>query len=148
MAEIKLARGDRDGAIAALTSLVALNENDDAARLLLASLLEARGQADQALAMLDSAVFIYPFDPALHERRAALATRLGKPVEVIDARRAIVALDPVDKAEAYFQLALAELEVGDRPAAKRSVLRSLEIAPRFERAQELLLRIHREEKIP
>jgi tetratricopeptide (TPR) repeat protein len=148
IAEIKLARGDRDGAIAALTALVALNENDDAARLKLASLLEARGQADQALAMLDSAVFIYPFAPALHERRAALASRLGRPVEVRDARRVLVALDPVDKAEAYFQLALAELDAGDRPAAKRSVLRSLEIAPRFERAQELLLRIHREEKIP
>jgi len=114
----------------------------------LASLLEARGQTDQALAALDSSVFIYPFDPSLHERRAALAARLRKPAEVREARRAIVALDPVDKAEAYFQLALAELEAGDRAAARRSVLRSLEIAPRFERAQELLLKIHREEKIP
>jgi tetratricopeptide (TPR) repeat protein len=148
MAEIKLAKGDRDGAIAALKALVALNENHDAARRELATLLDARGQTDQALEVLDSSVFIYPFDPSLHERRAALASRLKKPGEVRDARRAIVALDPVDKAEAYFQLALAELEAGDRLAARRSVLRSLEIAPRFERAQELLLKIHREEKIP
>ena len=148
MAEIKLAKSDRDGAIAALKALVALNENHDAARRELATLLEAKGQADQALEVLDSSVFIYPFDPSLHERRAALASRLKKPAEVRDARRAIVALDPVDKAEAYFQLALAELEAGDRAAARRSVLRSLEIAPRFERAQELLLKIHREEKIP
>ena len=148
IALIKLARGDREGAIIALTALVALDENHDAARLQLASLLEAKGQADQALSVLDSSVFIYPFDPALHERRAVLATRLKKPAETRDARRAIVALDPVDKAEAYFQLALAELEAGDRLAARRSVLRSLEIAPRFERAQELLLKIHREEKIP
>ncbi len=148
MAEIKRARGDRDGAIAALKALVALNENHDAARRELATLLEARGQVDQALEVLDSSVFIYPFDPSLHERRAILAARLKKPAEVRDARRAIVALDPVDKAEAYFQLALAELEAGDRAAARRSVLRSLEIAPRFERAQELLLKIHREEKIP
>lgn len=148
MAEIKLAKGDRDGAIAALKSLVALNENHDAARQQLAALLEGRGELKEALAVLDSLVFIYPFDPALHERRAALATRLKSPAEVRDARRAIVALDPVDKAEAYFQLALAELDAGDRAAAKRSVLRSLEVAPRFERAQELLLRIHREEKIP
>lgn len=148
MAEIKLAKGDRDGAIAALRALVALNENHDAARRELANLLEGKGQAEQALEVLDSSVFIYPFDPSLHERRAVLASRLKKPGEVRDARRAIVALDPVDKAEAYFQLALAELEAGDRAAARRSVLRSLEIAPRFERAQELLLRIHREEKIP
>jgi len=148
IAEIKLAKGDRDGAIAALKALVALNENHDAARLQLAALLEQKGQAEEALAVLDSSVFIYPFDPALHERRAALAARLKKPAEVRDARRAIVALNPVDRAEAYYQLASAELEAGDRTAARRSVLRSLEIAPRFERAQELLLKIHREEKKP
>ena len=148
IAQIKVERGDRDGAIAALKALVALNENHDAARQQLAALLEARGQPEEALAVLDSSVFIYPFDPALHERRAALASRLQKPLEVRDARRSIVALEPVDKAEAYYQLALAELEAGDRLAARRSVLRSLEIAPRFGRAQELLLKIHRGEKIP
>ncbi|MBX7187386.1 MAG: tetratricopeptide repeat protein [Vicinamibacteria bacterium] len=148
IAEIKLARGDRDGAMAALKALVALNENHDAARRQLASLLESAGELQAAFDVLESLVFIYPFDPALHERRAALASRLRKPREVVEARRAIVALDPVDKAEAYYQLALAEIDAGDRAAARRSVLRSLEVAPRFERAQELLLRIHREEKIP
>jgi len=148
IAEIKLARGDGAGAIAGLKALVALNESHDAARRQLASLLEARGDADEALAVLDSSIFIYPFDPALHEQRAALASRLKRPLEVRDARRFLVALDPVDKAEAYYQLALAELDAGDRAAARRSVVRSLEIAPRFGRAQELLLKIHREEKIP
>lgn len=148
IAEIKLARGDHEGAMAALKALVALNENHDAARRQLASLLESAGELQPALDVLESSVFIYPFDPALHERRAALASRLRKPRDVVEARRAIVALDPVDKAEAYYQLALAEIEAGDRTAARRSILRSLEVAPRFERAQALLLRIHREEKIP
>jgi tetratricopeptide (TPR) repeat protein len=148
MAEIKQARGDVEGAIAALGSLVALNESHDAARYLLGSLLDAKGRIEEALAVTESSVFIYPFDPKLHERRAALASRLKRPLVVRDARRALVELDPVDKAEAYFQLALAELEAGDRAAARKSVLRSLEIAPRFGRAQELLLKIHREEKTP
>jgi Tfp pilus assembly protein PilF len=73
---------------------------------------------------------------------------LHQTVVVRDARRALVELNPVDKAEAYFQLATAELESGDRAGARRSVLRSLEIAPRFERAQALLLKIHRGEKMP
>ena len=137
----------RDGAIAALRSLVALNENHDAARAQLATLLEAGGGDDEALAVLESSVFIYPFDPKLHERRAALATRLKQPIVARDARRAILALDPVDKAEAYYQLALAEMDAGDRGAARRSVVRSLEIAPRFERAQDLLLKIHRGEGV-
>lgn len=148
MAEIKQARGDADGAIEALKALVALNESHDAARYQLASLLEAKGRFEEALSVTESSVFIYPFDPKLHERRAALASRLKRPLVVRDARRAIVELDPVDKAEAYFQLALAELDAGDRAAARKSVVRSLEIAPRFGRAQELLLKIHREDKTP
>jgi len=148
IAEIKQARGDQDGAIAALRPLVALNENHDAARYQLAKLLEERGMLDEALSVIDSSVFIYPFDPRLHEQRASLATRLHQTVVVREARRALVELNPVDKAEAYFQLATAELESGDRAGARRSVLRSLEIAPRFERAQALLLKIHRGEKMP
>ena len=57
------------------------------------------------------------------------------------AREALVALNPVDQAEARYQLALAHFQAGDRDAARREVLRALEIAPNFERAQELLLRI-------
>ncbi len=148
IAEIKGRRGDEDGAMAALKAYVARNESSDGARSELAALLEGKGRTDEALAVLDSSVFIYPFDPKLHERRALLAARLQKSSTVREARRAIVELDPVDKAEAYFELALAELDAGDRTAARRSVLRSLEIAPRFGRAQELLLKIHREEKMP
>lgn len=148
IAEIKQAQGDQDGAIAALRSLVARNENTDTARSQLSTLLEAKGRTEEALGVLDSAVFIYPFDPKLHERRALLATRLQRANAVREARRALVELNPVDKAEAYFQLAVAELEAGDRAAARRSVLRALEVAPRFARAQELLLKIHREEKVP
>jgi Tfp pilus assembly protein PilF len=53
-----------------------------------------------------------------------------------------VALDPVDRPEALYQLALALLEAGDTKSARREVLRALELAPRFQRAQELLLRLH------
>ena len=148
IARIKRARGDDEGAIAALQSLVARNENHDAARAELSTLLEKRGRGEEALEVLESRVFIYPFDPKLHERRAELASALKRSAELREARLAIVALDPVDKAEAFYQLAVADLEVGDRPAARRNVLRALEVAPRFERAQEFLLKLRREEKMP
>ena len=144
MAEIKRSRGDVDGAVAALRALIAINESHDAARLELAALLEGKGQAQEALTVTEGRLFIYPFDPRVHERLAALGAQTLQPLVVRDARRALVELDPVDKAEAHYQLALAEMETGDRAAARRSVLRSLEIAPRFERAQELLLQLHRE----
>ena len=62
---------------------------------------------------------------------------------VVRARRSLVALDPVDRPEALYQLALALVEAGDAAQARREVLRALELAPRFQRAQELLLRLHR-----
>ena len=51
----------------------------------------------------------------------------------------VVALAPVDRAEALYQLALAHHEAGNASAARSEVLRALEEAPNFEKAQSLLL---------
>jgi cellulose synthase operon protein C len=56
-------------------------------------------------------------------------------------RRAIVALAPADKAEAQYQLALALHETGDDTNARKALLRSLEEAPNYAKAQDLLLLI-------
>ena len=50
-------------------------------------------------------------------------------------------MDPTDRAEAHYRLALALTEAGERDEARRQVLRALEIAPGYEAALELLLRI-------
>ena len=47
----------------------------------------------------------------------------------------------MDRAEALYQLALAYVDAGDTTAARREVVRALEIAPNFQKAQELLLRL-------
>jgi Tfp pilus assembly protein PilF len=44
-------------------------------------------------------------------------------------------------AEARYQLAVAHHEAGDHGSARKEVLRALEAAPNFERAQELLLKL-------
>jgi Tfp pilus assembly protein PilF len=56
-------------------------------------------------------------------------------------RRAIIALDPVDRAAAEYRLARAYLLAGDRAEARRAVLRALERAPNYQEAQELLLEL-------
>ena len=53
----------------------------------------------------------------------------------------IFALDPVDRAEALYQLAVAYHEAGDAASARRAVLQALEGAPNFDKAQELLLKL-------
>jgi hypothetical protein len=54
-----------------------------------------------------------------------------------------LALKPPNPAEAYYNLATAQLAAGKSVEAKRSILRSLEAAPGFEKAQDLLLRLTR-----
>mgnify|MGYP000138110950 CR=1 FL=1 len=55
--------------------------------------------------------------------------------------RAALAAGPVDPAPAHCDLAEALYASGRRADAKKEVLAALEIAPSYERAQELLLKI-------
>ena len=129
-------------AVRELQQLTAIADGHYRGQLELARLLEDQGDLKGAAASLDRALYISPFEAAVHERLAALSTRLGDRAGVVRARRSLVALDPVDRPEALYQLALALVEAGDAAAARREVLHALEIAPRFQRAQELLLRLH------
>ena len=52
-----------------------------------------------------------------------------------------LAAGPADRAAAHLDLAEAYLLAGQLPQAKQQTLHALEIAPSFERAQELLLKI-------
>ena len=60
---------------------------------------------------------------------------------------AVVALNPLDKAGAHFNLAQAYYASGQRDKAEESVLAALEAAPGYRPAQKLLLEIeHPEQK--
>ena len=110
--------------------------------VLLADLQLMRGDTAAAAHSLESAMFMNPYEIAQHERLASLYSKLGDKKRTVRERAAVVALNPVDKAEAYYQLALAHREAGSPVEARRSILRALEDAPHFERAQELLLQLH------
>ena len=141
LAAIRKARGDRAGAAELLRRLTARNESAYAANLELASLLEALGDHAGAAGALDRAMYIYPYDADAHGRLADLAERLGRHALEVRERRAIVALRPVDRAGAYYRLALAQRRAGDLAGARRSVLSALEAAPNFAEAQDLLLEL-------
>jgi tetratricopeptide (TPR) repeat protein len=133
------ARSDVRRAADALARAVVRSENDYAAHLELAGLLEQLGDARGAADALDRAIYINPFEFTVHERLAELARTLGEKQTVVRERRAVLALGPVDRAEALYRLALAYHEAGDAKQARTTVLRALEEAPNYERAQELLL---------
>jgi len=54
---------------------------------------------------------------------------------------AVLAMNPLDKAQAEFDVAKAYMASGDKGKAEESVLASLEAAPGFKPAQKLLLEI-------
>jgi tetratricopeptide (TPR) repeat protein len=66
----------------------------------------------------------------------------------IRARRAALALGPTDRADALYRLAQALAGSGDVTAARREVLRALDLAPNFEAAQDLLLTLRTPGKAP
>ncbi len=141
LARIHTARGDRAAAAAALSATTARDETAYDANVALAGHLDALGRADEAVAALERAVYISPLDPGLHDRLAAHYARLGRHGDLVRERRALIALGPTDRAGAWYRLAEAYVGAGRAEAAREAVLRSLEVAPGYADAQDLLLRL-------
>ena len=59
---------------------------------------------------------------------------------------AVLALKPLDKATAQYELAQAYLALGDKAKAEESVLAAMETAPGFRPAQKLLVQIESTDK--
>ena len=141
LARLHRARGEPERAAAAVAQLTARSEANYDALLFQAEVLEELGRDGEAARALGRAVLVWPYEIEVHERLAELYGRTGEKEGAVRERRAVVALAPPDRAGALYRLALAEWEAGHRAAARRSVLRALEIAPNYEEALELLLRI-------
>ncbi|HSJ25139.1 MAG TPA: tetratricopeptide repeat protein [Longimicrobiales bacterium] len=141
MHRIHSGRGDARRAAAALRELVDRDETDYAAHVALADALEELDDPAGAADILERAMFIDPFDPQVHVRLAGLYSATGQHAKAVRERRAVLALDPVNRADALYRLALALTDAGDMTEARRQVLRALEIAPNFADAQDLLLRL-------
>ncbi len=88
----------------------------------------------------DRLLAVNPLVALPHRALAKAAGALGKRDEAITAYRALLLLNPPDPAEVHFQLARLLHTRGDLEA-KRQVLQSLEEAPRYRDAQQLLLEI-------
>ncbi|HEU4584304.1 MAG TPA: tetratricopeptide repeat protein, partial [Gemmatimonadaceae bacterium] len=142
LSQLALKRGDTTTAIAELQSIVDSNDTQYEAHLLLAKLLESRRDLAGAARVLERAMYIAPGAVATHEQLAGMYATLGDWPKAVRERRAVVALAPVDRAEALYQLALALHRSGDDAGARHAVLQALEAAPDFGRAQELLLELH------
>ena len=143
LGRIREAEGDATAAIAHYRALLGLNESHYDARTALAALLSGGGDGAGAAEALRDVAYIHPYEIEDHERLAALMEAAGDLAGAVAEWRAIVALGPVDRAAAHFQLARTLHLNGDPAAARSAVLAALEIAPNYEEALDLLLELRR-----
>jgi tetratricopeptide (TPR) repeat protein len=143
LARAYLEQGDTEAAIATLEQFATYSETAYGTYLELAGLLRESGDLDRADDVLRRAMFIHPLDLEGHRRYGALLLERERFAEAAREFEALLALGTPDRANTWYNLASAQYAAGETTAARRSVLRSLEIAPSFEAAQELLLNIVR-----
>jgi len=141
LAKLLEQKGDIVHAAQILEGLIKSDENNLEALKTVARIRLALGERQQALDALEASFFISPFDYTLHTQAGELSVELKDYARALTEFQVALALAPPNIAEANYNVAAAYYALGRQPEAKRSVLRALEAAPRYEKAQELLLRI-------
>ena len=141
LAEIAQAQGDRERALRELELLLEHDETSlEAARQLAALAEEADDERLMAVAY-DRVVGIDPFDPVPHVALGRMALARGDADTAALEFTVALAAGPVDRVSAWSDLAESHLLGGRLDEARRAALAALEMAPTYERAQELLLRV-------
>ena len=107
----------------------------------LAALADKAGDEKASAMAYDRIVSLDPFDAQAHTGSGRIAMRRGDAVIATREFRAALISGASDKASAHCDLGESYLLAGKVAEAKREALAALEIAPTFERAQDLLLKV-------
>ena len=140
MAQLAEQLGDHARALQEYKALLAHDHTAIEPARRLAALAEKLGNPDVAGIAYDRIVELDPSDPAAHTGLGRLAMAKKQVPVAIREFKAALALRPPDRAAAHCDLGEAYLAAGAKADAKREALAALEIAPSFDRAQELLLK--------
>jgi tetratricopeptide (TPR) repeat protein len=143
MAEIALERKELGRAIRELQAVIGVDyDNLDAARRL-ASLMKEAGVKDSAplREVHERIVALDPYDAESHGVLGRLAIDRNDADTAVHEFTLVLALKPVDRAAAHTDLADSYFRAGRKAEARKQTLAALEIAPTYDRAQELLLKL-------
>ncbi|MEW5919262.1 MAG: hypothetical protein AB1762_22865, partial [Gemmatimonadota bacterium] len=141
LAELYEQTGDHAAAVRELKELTAVDEDAYPQALKLAALTASLGDTATAIDALDRVMYMHPYEAKAHTQLAELSERRKDFERAIRERRAVLAMDPADPLEAQYSLAATLFAAGRRADARSELLRLLDRAPHFEKAQDLLLRI-------
>ena len=106
----------------------------------LAALASSAGDEENSAFAYDRVVALDPFDAEAHTGLGRIALKKKDAPAAMREFKVALALGPADRAAAHCDLGESYLLAGQHDDAKREALAALEIAPSFERAQELLLK--------
>jgi tetratricopeptide (TPR) repeat protein len=143
IAQIALQKKDTARAITALQAVMAADfDNVEVAREL-GALMRQAGITDPAKLrpIYQRIVSVDPFDAEAHTMLGRVSMQMNQPEAAIRSFKTVVALKPLDPALAHTELAESYFRSGNRAEARRQTLAALEVAPSYERAQDLLLKL-------
>jgi tetratricopeptide (TPR) repeat protein len=132
---------DEPRQIQALDALLKVDASDVESARQLAKLLDSVKDDRRSEEAYRRVIGIDPFDRDAQTAYGRLALKRKDNDAAVRAFRAALARNPPDRAQAHVDLAEAYVSAGQAAEAKREILAALEIAPSFEKAQDLLLKI-------
>lgn len=141
IAGIAMQQKDTARAIRALEAVIKVENTAVAAARQLATLLEPLGDPARSESVYRYIVAIDPFDSQAQGHLGRQALKRKDTQAALRAFRSALAANPPDRATAHADLAEVYLVTGQLAEARKQTLAALEIAPSFERAQDLLLKI-------
>ncbi len=139
LAEIYQIQGNSEARLKELEKWVSFQQLAFNASFELAQSAYQKKNYDLAIYYLERALEVNPYDENVHKMLAEISLEQKDYPSAIREYQILVILDKSDPARAYADLAWAFLEGGQKAKAKITVLSALEIAPTYERAQNILL---------
>jgi cellulose synthase operon protein C len=144
LADIYMKLNREDDALAELNTWSRMDGNSSTPLVEAAVIYGKRKDWTSVTRVLGLSIYVNPYDMAVQRQLGEAAMECENWNVAITAFRVLVALDTSDLAGAHYNLARALSGSGRRQDAKREVLRALEIAPTFLKAQQLLLKLSQE----
>lgn len=141
LAQAYLAKGNKQASIAELERYEKVGGRNPETLKQLSKQLEEAGRTAEAADALNRLNFIYPMDEAAHRSLGSLWIVQNNPKGAIREFQAVLAKNPLDQAQAHFDLARAYRANHQAEQAKDECLLALEAAPGFRPAQKLLLEL-------
>ncbi len=139
LSQIYEQEGDREAQLQQLELLLDNLQHDYGSAILLAEAALEAGNYERADYYIDRAIQVDPYRADVHQLKANYADVIGDSALAVTEYEVLLKLEINDPAEAQTNLAEAYLKNGQSLQAKENILRALETAPSYRRAQEILL---------